>query len=147
MRPLTTPVPRLPWLLWTAIVGFAVAAVSVPLLLRPHRTADWDAPKLLARLESQGLSLYVLYNLPDDAEGGCYLSTHPITREEASMLTLNPVCVEKWRGVVSLFLQKRDILLLLDEEIESWGECGLRLGRWVLFGDPELLKKIVEMTD
>jgi hypothetical protein len=126
---------------------FAVAAVSVPLLSRPHRAADWDAPKLIARLESQGLPLYLLYNLPGNDEGGCYLSTRPITREEASKLALIPGRVEQWRGIVFLFLQKQGIFLLLDEEIEAWGECGLRLGRWVLFGDPELLKKIAKMTD
>ena len=112
MRLLTTSVPRLSRPLWAALVLFAAAAVSVPLLLRPPRARDWDAPKLIARLQSQGLSLYVLYNIPDDSDKGCYLSTHPITREEASKLVLNPVCVEQWRGVVFLFLQKHGILFL-----------------------------------
>jgi hypothetical protein len=141
------PVPRLSWPLWTALAAFAVAAVSVPLLSRPPRIADWDAPKLLARLQSQDPPLHVLYNVPEDVDGGCYLSTRPLTPEEASKLVLNPVCVEQWRGVVFLFLRHRGNFLLLDEEIESWGECALDRGRWVLFGDPDLLKKIAKMTD
>ncbi|HEY7427793.1 MAG TPA: hypothetical protein VH682_26415, partial [Gemmataceae bacterium] len=82
MRPLTTLVPRLSWPLWAALAAFAVAAVSVPLLSRPPRAADWDAPKLIALVQSQGPPLHVLYNVPEEAEGGCYLSTRPLTREE-----------------------------------------------------------------
>jgi hypothetical protein len=141
-----SPIARRPRIIWGAFVLLTLAAVGFS-VARRRPEKSWAIPDLINHLESHGVTLNVLYHQPDDPGEGCYLSTHSLTREDASKLVMNPVCVDKWTGVIFLFPQRKGLLFLPDEEIETWGECGLLLGGLVLFGDPELLRKIAETAD
>jgi hypothetical protein len=47
----------------------------------------------------------------------------------------------QWRGIV--FCQRDGKQgIILGDLIRFWGKCGMRIGPFVFFGDPELLQRI-----
>ena len=143
---LASPIARRPRIIWGAFVLLTLSAVGFS-IARQRPEKSWAIPDLINHLESRGVTLNVFCHHPDNPNEGYYLSTYPLTSKAASNLTLNPSCADKWRGVVFCSPVNRSGLVVHDDEIETWGECGLRLDNLVMFGDPELLRKIAETAD
>jgi hypothetical protein len=135
---------RRPWTRWALAIAFAVCAAAVPLahrLLHRHAEPPRTLAELAALLRQSEPPLYVVPMTDLGPEAGFYLCERPRPREELQWLWRAAEHGERWRGVV--FCERGVHLGEIEEsEWQRWGEYGLRLGPFVLFGDPALLRRI-----
>jgi hypothetical protein len=76
-----------------------------------------------------------------DPEVGFYLCERPRPREQLQWLPRAAEHGDRWRGVV--FCERGGHLHDIEEsEWRRWGEHAMRIGPFVLFGDPILLGRI-----
>jgi hypothetical protein len=136
--------------LWTSVSLFAVAVVMIPLAgqrLRPPVSSPGTLAELSACLSQCTPPLYVVPQLPNCPQSAMWVCTRPRSREQL-VSRLNYVCdperVERgqWEGIV-LCQSSGEGAVMEDEFIaEHWGPYGMRIGRLVFFGDPDLLQRI-----
>jgi hypothetical protein len=74
-------------------------------------------------------------------EEGIYLCQRPQSREQLQWLRRAADYGDRWRGIVFCEFS-RQLGEIPDAELERWGEYGMRLGPFVFFGDPALLRQI-----
>jgi hypothetical protein len=126
------------------VIAFALCAAAVPLVHRLlHRHAD--RPRTLAELaellRQSDPPLYAVPMADHDPEVGFYLCERPRPREQLQWLRRAAEQGDRWRGVV--FCERGGWLGDIEEgEWQRWGEHGMRIGPFVLFGDPALLGRI-----
>jgi hypothetical protein len=97
--------------------------------------------ELSEHLRKSGLPLYVVPQTDISPEDGIYLCERPEPREQLQRLARAAERGDRWRGIVYCEFNKR--LGEIDEDaLNNWGEYGLRLGPFVFFGDPALLRRI-----
>jgi hypothetical protein len=108
----------------------------------PSALAGWDVPRLADHLRASGLRLRAV-----SAEGAgraagdrVFLTTADEPWEHFNGLVALPEQVGRWRGTV--FCERLHQPGSRDEALRQWGECGLRAGPFVLFGDPDLLAQV-----
>jgi hypothetical protein len=136
--------------LWiVAGVLLLLVLAAVPLTCpRPGRPAD--PPRTLTEL-----ARWLSQDAPDlvvvpasrtgDPETGVYICNHPQSWDELVVRPRNPRAFGRWRGVV--FCERvGEKTVILEESAGAWGEHGRRLGPLLLFGDPELLRRIDQVT-
>jgi hypothetical protein len=135
---------RRPWPRWTLVTAFAVCAAAVPLahrLLHRHVDPPRTLTELSALLRQFDPPLYVVPMTDHDPEAGFYLCDRPQPRERLQFLRRLPESADRWRGVV--FCERgRHVGEIEDSEWQRWGDYGMRIGPFVLFGDPALLGRI-----
>jgi hypothetical protein len=132
----------LPW--WVIVVAFAVLVVGVTLasrLLRPPRSPPRTLGELAEVLRRSDPPLYAVPMADHSSEEGVYICERPRPREDLQWLRRSPKHAARWRGVV--FCERAGgAIRVPEDQLESWGEHGLRVGPFVLFGDPALLRRI-----
>jgi hypothetical protein len=129
---------------WTLALAFVLCAVAVPLthrLLYPPSAPPRTLTELTERLHRAGLALDVVAQTDISPEEGLFLCECPQPREQLQRLVRAPEHGDRWRGVVFCEFNKR-LGEVDDAELERWGEHGMHLGPFVLFGDPALLLRI-----
>lgn len=141
--------PRKPLPLWINVSLFAVAVTLIPLIgQRMRRRAS--PPRTLAEFAAQisrclpSLRVVPLFeNKPDSPVWVC-LRSH--SREQLRGLPRDPDLVKSghWQGIV--FCEQVGKGAAIPEEFirDNWGEYALRVGPFLLFGDPDLLQRIHE---
>jgi hypothetical protein len=97
--------------------------------------------ELTEHLRRSGLSLHVVQMTAKSPEEGLYLCERPLEREQLQWFRRAAQDGDRWRGVVFCEFN-RTLGETPDAELERWGEYGMRLGPFVLFGDPALLRRI-----
>jgi hypothetical protein len=107
----------------------------------PADLDHWDLPRLLHHLDGQGLGLR---EVPVSEAGPFGLNIF-LTKTDKSWEQLNDLTkvrerVDQWRGTV--YCERVSNLECYAEQIPLWGDCYLVAGRFVFFGDPELLAQI-----
>jgi hypothetical protein len=130
---------------WTLAIAFALAVVGVLLshsLLCPPAMPRCTIAGLTERLRRAGLAFDVVPQTDISPEEGVYLCERPQLREQLQWLWRTAQYGDRWRGIVFCEFNKRRLGEIPDEELERWGEYGLRLGPFVFFGDPALLWQI-----
>ena len=138
---------RKPLPLWISVSLFVGAATMIPLTgqvrRRPVSSPDTQT-ELAARLAQSTPPLHIVRMYPDRPEGPMWVCDRPQSLENLRGLIRDPKRVQagRWQGVV--FCQRMgEKTVILDDFIrDNWGECGMRVGPLVLFGDPELLQRI-----
>jgi hypothetical protein len=138
---------RKPLPLWITVSLFAVAVTTMPLasrwLRRPVSSLHTLA-ELTARLSRSTPPLYVVPQFPDQPESWRWVCDRPQSREQLGRLVRHPDRVKTghWRGIV--FCERvGETSGMTDDFIhDNWGECGMRIGPFLLFGDPDLLQRI-----
>jgi hypothetical protein len=140
--------------LWS--LGAAVLVASLALLCRLAREPDPGEPEeevpvadvpsdfgprdLLRCLAARGPRLHVTPgSTVGDLGAGFYLSEQPRDRDSLLVLCCSRRFIDRWSGVVNVVCE-RDMEVLPND----WGACGLRAGRLLLFGDPQLVVRIRE---
>jgi hypothetical protein len=127
-------------------LGYGLVAVLVAhTLLRPQTAPDtrgWKLADFVEHLQARGLRLRVIWGARGTGRyDRAYLTEDP----DATRASLEgkPRVVERvhqWRGTVSvgyeLFGSDRE------EDLAAWGPNGCRIGRFLLFGDDRLLRRI-----
>jgi hypothetical protein len=137
-------IARRPLSPWTLALAFTLCAVAVPLtcqVLAPSAVPPRTLTELTERLHRAGLPLYVVSLTDISPEEGLYLCDRPQPREQLQRLVRAAEYNDRWRGVVFCEFNKR-LGEVDDAELERWGEHGMQLGPFVLFGDPALLRRI-----
>lgn len=130
---------RLPlWLL--VMVALAGAAAGELAHRRLHRAevGPQTIQELRQRLQHFHPSWHVVQASDVAEEGGFYLCVRPLAREQLRLLLRCREHARRWKGVV--FCERRGSMTRIPEvEVDSWGEHGMQLGSFVIFGDPALL--------
>jgi hypothetical protein len=104
--------------------------------------------ELVDRLRRSGVCVWVVpveHWHPPDLEAGAFLCERDRAREELALLGRAAEYQADWAGAV---LVKRwphweDAEFILRE----WQGCSARVGDVLLFGDPDLLRRVVEATE
>jgi hypothetical protein len=128
-------------------MAFAVCAAAVPLahrLLRPHADSPRTLAELADLLRHADPPLYVVPMTNHGLEAGFYLCERPQPREQLQWLPRAAEHGERWRGIVFCEMN-RSLGEIEENEWQRWGEHGMRVGPFVLFGDPALLGRIREV--
>jgi hypothetical protein len=110
--------------------------------VRPVQQIDtWDCQDLVRHLHSAGL----VYQVVSTAQTGpCDQSVY-LTKTEKRWADLNNAPkvrenIDAWRGTV--YCEKMAKPWQRREQVQAWGDCGLQIGSFVFFGDPEMLVEI-----
>jgi hypothetical protein len=143
LRPSPIRAPAL--VVLAVLVGLAVAAVywgARSALQRPEVDMDaWDVRDLVAYLEGRGLRLHLTpTRAGGDASANAYLTTEAKPAAELYGLITDRHTMHHWAGVV--YCERCRRYEAREVCLELWGDCGLRAGPFVFFGDPELLARI-----
>lgn len=144
---------RKPLPLWMSVSLFVIAVGMIPLIGQSRRRPISlpDTLTELAVLLSQGTSeLYVVPVIENRPEAGIYICTQPHLREQLQWLhripeAIGPSRIGRWEGVV--FCEKNNEFIEIesdDQQLQNWGEHGMRIGPLVFFGDPALLQRICD---
>jgi hypothetical protein len=75
-----------------------------------------------------------------DARTNAYLSTTEKTGAELYWLVKDRTEMHRWAGVV--YCERVQYPEDREGMVKLWADCGLRVGPFVFFGDPELLARI-----
>jgi hypothetical protein len=101
----------------------------------------WDVHDLAGYLEGRGLRLHLSpTSARGDARTNAYLSTTVKPIAELYWLAKDRTAMQRWAGLV--YCERPFSYDRVAYAVESWGECGLRAGPFVFFGDPALLARI-----
>jgi hypothetical protein len=73
---------------------------------------------------------------------GAYLTTTDKTAEQLGQLAALPECVTDWQGTVICDRYYPDHWLGSDQRMYTWGDCCLRIGPFLLFGDRDFMLRI-----
>lgn len=138
---------RKPLPLWINVSLFAGAIAMIPLAGQPGRqpvSPPGTLTELSERLSRCMPSLHVVPQFPDRPECPIWVCTRPQTREQVWGLVRATELAEQWQGIV--FCERMGPAWVVDAEDEfireNWGKYGMRIGPFVLFGDPELLQRL-----
>jgi hypothetical protein len=135
---------RKPLPLWMCVSLFVIAVGMIP-LIGQSRHQPVSPPSTLAELAarlSQGTPpLHIVMLHQRVPEGPMYVCVRSQSPEYLEGLCCDPNKAGQWRGIV--FCQRDgEQGIILDDLIRCWGECGMRIGPFVFFGDPKLLQRI-----
>jgi hypothetical protein len=143
---------RKPLPLWINVSLFAVSVGMLPLAgqvgRRPVSTPGTRS-EITERLSRCTPTLYVVPQFPNRAESAIWICTQPHSREQLWGMVCDPKRVDagQWIGIVSCKCAGPSWVLEFEDEFirSHWGECAMRVGPFVFFGDPDLLRRIYEV--
>jgi hypothetical protein len=103
---------------------------------RPRRVGPASLQEVMRIADAAGL-----YHRSDEAEGRVTIrlivSEYPVTFDRANMLHFGDTTHSCWTGTVAACLPWRDYIVYKDDEYGViWGEV-------FLFGDPQLIRKLI----
>jgi hypothetical protein len=132
-------VSRLPALA-LAIGATAVLAYEV----YPRRAAPRSVGELVDRLRASGMGVRVVpvVRATRDLERGAFLCERDRPWEELFPLPRAAECLGDWTGVVHAQRWPHDADAV-EFILREWQGCSARVGDVLLFGDPDLLRRIV----
>src|SRR5262245_35867860 len=102
----------------------------------------WDVPRLAEYLRSRGLTFRLVpidqggTNVADNA----YLTTTGETWEELDGLPKIRERIDDWAGTV--YCERVNQPGRRDLQIKDWGDCALKVGPFIFFGDRGLLARL-----
>jgi hypothetical protein len=125
-------------------VAFVLCAVAVPLahrLLHRHTDPPHTLTELADLLRQSDPPLYVVPMTDHGLETVFYFCERPQPREQLQLLRRAVEQGDRWRGIVYC---ERNVSLgeIEMNEWQHWDDYGMRIGPFVLFGDPALLGRI-----
>ncbi len=103
---------------------------------------DWDVPQLVACLNRAGLGLRTVATQRNGSLGQrAFLTSTGKGWTELNGLRKIPDCLDRWQG--SAYCERcQDPSGPCPDLTSLWGDCCLVVGRFVFFGDRELLARI-----
>jgi hypothetical protein len=130
---------------WLLAAVFATSMASVPLTVQALRRPIAPPPRTIAELmtllHQSDPPLYAVSMTDLSPEVGVYFCERLQPRQQLQHLHRVPECAGRWRGVV--FCGREDRLGETSEvQLHDWGEHAMRIGSFLFFGDPALLRRI-----
>jgi hypothetical protein len=106
----------------------------------PPGMEHWDLRQLQQHLQEQGLEvkLVPVENTAVVTNRG-YLTTTDKGWEELDPVPKYPEAIDRWQGTVYC---ERQHGVVLDAQLETWGDCCLWVGPFLLFGDRALMRDV-----
>jgi hypothetical protein len=131
------------------LLSWGCLAVAVVLISKPCssgqkliETSDWSLPQFVDHLHARGLALHVV---PTHKSGNWSNSIYLTVDSSATwdcfqQKTRSVEKIDEWQGVVLVerILKKPGP----QWDVSQWGENGMQIDRFVLFGDADLIKQI-----
>jgi hypothetical protein len=135
---------------WIGVCVFVVSIAMMPLARRWWHP-PLDKPRTLVELGAS-LSrckppLHVVWQFEDRPESGMWVCARPRSREQLRRLGRYRECADRWEGIV--FCERVANQSPIPESFirDNWGDYGLHVGPFVLFGDPDLLRRIAKVIE
>lgn len=124
---------RKPLPLWIVFGLFVVSAAAMPLafrLLRRPTVPPRTLSELTERLSQVEPTLYVV-PMPNGPADGVWVCVRPLTWEQLEAMKLRRVpeyveYAQQWQGIVLCQGLGKSHMMIPHEELEDWGEYGLR---------------------
>jgi hypothetical protein len=102
----------------------------------------WQVEDLVSHLRRKGLEFRAMPTAEHcPLNRGAYLTTTDQPWERLNGLLKNPDAIDEWEGTV-FCVRATQAPEDEDPRLEMWGDCGLRLGPFLFFGDRQLLARI-----
>lgn len=142
---------RNPLPLWIVVSMFLAGVVAVPLICRmgttpatPPALTEVRTLTELAEVLSQDASDLQVVPMAkfDSLERGMFLCNDSRSWEQLASVPRTNRDAGKWQGVVYCEYKGVNLSSIPEREIETWGEHGRRIGPFLFFGDPDLLRRI-----
>ena len=140
---------RKPLPLWINVSLFAAAVTLIPLVgqrMRRRASPPRTLTEFTAPLSRCSPPLTVVPLFPDQPNSCVWVCARPQSREQLCGLARDPELVKTghWQGIV--FCERVGEGAMIPDEFirDNWGEYALRIGPFLLFGDPDLLQRIRE---
>ena len=130
---------QLPSLLLVAS-ALILTGLAAHTLLRPAPSPHTlgELTELLSRSPAR---LQVVKQTNNGVECGIYVCASPRPHDELRNLLRTPEAADSWRGVA--FCENIGTHSSIPAQmLESWGEYGMQIGGFRLFGDPTVLRQI-----
>jgi hypothetical protein len=145
---------------WLAISAVAAALLVVVCVSRHPAEApvaaspmdSWSISEMIARLRQAGLEFRVVATREDAAtapnvfpttDNNVFLTTTDQGWTELNLLPKLPDHIERWRGTLYVESLRPDQDWSIRTQL--WGDYYLVVGRFLFFGDPELLARVHEV--
>jgi hypothetical protein len=133
---------------WAVAVGIAISLSSLSAGLwwahRPCACAamdNWKFEDIAWHLRRNGLELRVVPTPPNNPLWvSAYLTTTNKSVEQLSILPAEPERIADWNGTVNCRLSISGAAG--DSPASNWGDCWMRVGPFLLFGDRDLMARI-----
>jgi hypothetical protein len=131
------------------LISWGCLAVAVVLISKPCssgerliETTDWSLPQFVDHLHAQGLALHVVTtHKSGNWSNSIYLTTDSSATWDGFQRKLRMVDkFDQWQGVVLVERMLNNSGPQWD--VGAWGENGLQIDRFVLFGDADLIKQV-----
>jgi hypothetical protein len=113
---------------------------------KPLDTTGWQLADFLEHLQQREVKLQVAWG-PRSSKGlykhQLYLTEDPdATWSALQHKVVNVQCIGQWHGTVWVGYPQpwTDV----EDLLYQWGECGCRIGNFLLFGDDRILRRIQE---
>jgi hypothetical protein len=136
--------PALGLLCLPTLAGLLLSAWPGGPLARPRSVHpdDWSLAELVQHLEARGLGLRAV---PTGRAGGSSVSNVFLIRggkkwEDLGVLSLNPVRIHQWQGVV--YCERVANPDTAEHRAQDWASDGLWVGPFLFFGDRGLREEI-----
>jgi hypothetical protein len=108
---------------------------------QPNNDYDPSLYKLAYRLHNAGLEFRAVSPRRDGLlTNALYLTQTDLDDVSIRTLVLDPSQIQKWHGTVKVFFEADPQFHLC--VFDDWNECSYRYGKFVFFGDKELLDEI-----
>lgn len=143
LRPMSRP-GRLKKLLSGGCMALALLLLNLPCSSGSEQmdTRSWGLKELVNHLNSRGIRLHVISTYASgDWGNSLYLTEDPkATWSDFQGKHRRPESVCKWQGAV--WIEHSDPHGGTEWDVEQWQEHGCQIGRFVLFGDAQLIERI-----
>jgi hypothetical protein len=108
----------------------------------PLDTRGWTLTDFVGHLRQRGVDLRVVPGTSDGSHHThVYLTEDPGATWATVQLKRQVVeCIHEWRGTVRVW----HVVPGLEESVAEWGPYGCRIGRFLLFGDEAILRRILD---
>jgi hypothetical protein len=108
----------------------------------PVDTSGWDLAQFIRFVHAGGLKVSVVPARQDGSLGNCaYVTEEPAADWLAfQMKTRSLTCIDQWQGTV--WIEALPPGGVIEWNVEEWGANGFAIGRFVLFGDANLIDRI-----
>jgi hypothetical protein len=110
-----------------------------------REVAPWNGSlaEFIAHLQAQGVPARVVSSRQDGLmHAVAYLTENPEETWDSFQSKRRLVeCIGEWRG--SDCVERVGSYVNVDDDVASWGKYGCRIGDFILFGDEDLLRRIL----
>jgi hypothetical protein len=128
------------------LVGLLASLLILPQPERPPHTEAANLTDFVEQLRQRGVQLHAISGARDQKGGRdfhVYLTEDPTATWFSMQSKFKTVeCLHQWRGTVCA--EDPIAVMAVEDLLADWGKNGCRIGKFLLFGDERVLRRIEE---